>query len=465
LSALAELERPLPTTLPLGKGTAVFCTGHCNQPGRRLRALEILVDGEPHRAAAFGMPRPDLPPGHSGFWGTVPVGPRDAPGIVTVSLRIALSGGSIETVPLGEIQIVESDAPARPARAASEEIAVCMATFEPDAALFARQIESLRAQTDQRWSCVISDDCSAPQSFERLVEIVGGDDRFTVSRSEQRLGFYRNFERALQMAPPEAGLVALCDQDDVWRAEKLAVLRDAIGGAALAYCDQRLVTADGAVLRETMWRGRRNNHDSLASMVIANTITGAAMLLRRELLELALPFPDTPGFQFHDHWLATVGLAAGPVAYVDRPLYDYVQHSGAVFGDLLGGGTRPAPKGTARAQYFYGYLAREVQAQALLVRCDRRLTARKRRALRWLIACDRSLPALAWLALRPLRGLLGRSETLGTELALAQGLLWRRLASFQARLPRMRRGPFADASAPPPQEFVQSRLRRWRAVM
>ncbi len=332
LSLAAYLERPLPASLPVGRGTAVFCTGHCSHPGQRLRGLEVLRDGTPHRAAAFGMPRPDLPPGHSGFWGTVPVPAADRAGAVRFELRARFSGDSVTTVPLGEIPIV---APAGMGAMPTDPglIAVCMATFEPNPTLFDRQIQSLRAQTHEQWVCVISDDCSQPQSFERILETVGDDNRFTVSRSEQRLGFYRNFERALEMAPTQAQLVALCDQDDLWRPEKLTVLRDALGGAALAYCDQRLVSADGVVLRDTLWRGRRNNYDNLASMVVANTITGAAMLLRREVVELALPFPDTPGFQFHDHWLASVGLAAGQVAYVERPLYDYVQHAGAVFGE------------------------------------------------------------------------------------------------------------------------------------
>ena len=91
------------------------------------------------------------------------------------------------------------------------------------------------------------------------------------------------------------GAVALCDQDDRWHPEKLAVLREAIGGAGLVYSDQRLVDADGRVLRDTLWHGRRNNHTDLTSMLVANTITGAAMMLRREVAELALPFPDTPG--------------------------------------------------------------------------------------------------------------------------------------------------------------------------
>ena len=78
------------------------------------------------------------------------------------------------------------------------------------------------------------------------------------------------------------------------------MLRAALGGAMLVYSDQRLVDADGRVLRDTLWEGRRNNHTDLASLLVANTITGAAMLFRREVAELALPFPDAPGVQFHD---------------------------------------------------------------------------------------------------------------------------------------------------------------------
>ena len=106
-----------------------------------------------------------------------------------------------------------------------------MATFEPDLALFRAQVESLRAQTDERWVCVVSDDASAPEHFERIRAELGDDPRFLLSRSEERLGFYRNFERALALAPAEAELIALCDQDDRWHPDKLAVLRAALGGA------------------------------------------------------------------------------------------------------------------------------------------------------------------------------------------------------------------------------------------
>jgi glycosyltransferase involved in cell wall biosynthesis len=313
---------------------------------------------------------------------------------------------------------------------------------------------------------MISDDHSSPERFAALRDVVAGDERFVVSRSDRRVGFYRNFERALQMAPREAELIALCDQDDRWHPDKLEVLRGALGGAQLVYCDQRLVDADGRVQRETLWAGRRNNHTSLASLLVANTITGAATLFRREVAELALPFPETPGLQFHDHWLGLVALAAGDVAYVDRPLYDYVQHAGAVFGDVTSGEPeRPLRTGLrgGRGAYFLGYLAREVQAQALLARCADRLSASKRRALERYIAADHSPVAFAWLAARSLRVLVGRNETLASERELVHGIAWRWLVPLLAHGARRPGRRPLDASVPDVLSFEQKRLRRWRA--
>jgi Glycosyl transferase family 2 len=463
---VVDLERPLPASLPVGATTALFVLGTCMHPDDQIADLWVAVDGVRHRVTAFGMPRPDRPRPRSGFWATVPLRAREDAGAIELELVARLASGADVGARLGSIDVVVRSRPAAPeavpGRPGAGLIAVCMATFEPDEALFRAQIESLRAQRDDCWICVISDDCSRPEAFERIVRILGDDRRFAISRSDERLGFYRNFERALTMAPPEAQLIALCDQDDRWHPDKLPSLRTALGDAQLVYSDQRLVDAGGRVLRETLWKGRRNNFANIASQLVANTITGAAMLFRREVLELAVPFPDSPGFQFHDHWLGLVAMAAGDVAYVDRPLYDYVQHAGAVFGDVTSGarsrGARWRFLEASRAAYFHGYLSREVQAQTALLRCAGRLAPGKRRALQRFVDCDRSPSAFAWLALRPLRLLIGRTETLGSEAAMARGILWRAVAQ-RGPLPRR----LADASVPPPERFDQRRLRRWRA--
>jgi glycosyltransferase involved in cell wall biosynthesis len=410
-----------PATLPAGTASAIFLAGSADAE------LELTVDGVAYPVQRVGP----------WFWATVDVTARAGP----IEVR---AGDQL----LATIEVVEP-APAAPQ---SDLIAVCMATFDPDPALFRVQVESLRAQTDERWTCVIRDDGSSEERFAELLSAIDGDARFAVHRSERRLGFYRNFERAIGLAPPEAGLLALADQDDRWHPEKLATLRAALGSAALAYSDQRLTDAAGRVLRDTLWQGRRNNHTDIASQLVANTVAGAAVLFPRRLLDVALPFPHVPGVPFHDHWLGLAAMAAGEVAFVDRPLYDYVQHRGAVFGDVAAGdrGARRADLRTRwRAAYFYGYVPRAVYARTLLLRTVPE--ADGRRALRRFVAAERSAAALAWLAGRSTRTLAGRNETLGSELDLARGVLWRRL------------GAGGDASLPPVESFEQRRMRRWRA--
>jgi O-antigen biosynthesis protein len=228
-----------------------------------------------------------------------------------------------------------------------------------------------------------------------------------------------------------------------------------------------------------MWQGRRNNHTNLASLLISNTIVGASCLIRRRAVERALPFPSGPGWDFHDHWLVLVALSTGEVAYVDRPLYDQVQHPGAVLGRVGADDEAPPVKranlrawieqrrgfiGRWRSAYFSMYLQREFHARLLLERCGAQLARRKRRALRRVVAAARSPLAFLWLACRPIRSMFGRNETLGIESVLVRGILWRYLIVLRT-LGRRRPGAGeedASATSPMPQKLVP-RQRRWLA--
>jgi glycosyltransferase involved in cell wall biosynthesis len=506
------LDRRLPGAVQVGRAMVVFCVGTCFHRHRRVAEVAITVNGVRHRPIAQRMPRlgrfrelhPALPPEEaasverdpqssrdpelrsyrSGFWATIPIGPQERPGELELRAEARLGDGTTATAPLGTIAVVERPEPpsyeSLPGAAAHPLIAICMATFNPDIELFRTQVESIRAQTDRNWVCLISDDCSAPERFEAIAETVAGDGRFVLSRAEKHLSFYRNFERALGMVPSEAELVALSDQDDRWYPDKLESLREAIGSAELAYSDLRRVDAEGNVRGETLWQGRRNNHTNLASLLISNTMVGAACLFRRRVIDRALPFPDGPGWDFHDHWLALVAMGLGDVAYVDRPLYDYVQHPGAILGRVASQ-QEPSPGvkfgglrawlgrwrgffGRWRSAYFTLYLQREFQAQVLLARCGADLTPRKRRALRLVVAAARSPLAFAWLAVRPARALFGRNETLRVEEVLVKGILWRYLIALRTwRRERPGRSK-NDASVPffEPQSLGR-RQRRWLA--
>jgi glycosyltransferase involved in cell wall biosynthesis len=308
-------------------------------------------------------------------------------------------------------------------------VGICLATHEPDRELFAVQVDSIRGQTHDDWVCVVSDDASGSAGVATIESVLGGDPRFVLSRSPERLGFYRNFERALTLLPDGPGLVAFADQDDRWHPDKLEALAAALGAADLVHSDARIIDRDGGLISPTYWTGRRPNQGDLASLLVANTVTGAASLFRRELLRRALPFPELPGRPYHDQWLAAVALARGEIAYVDRPLYDYVQHEAAVLGHV-GSGERAAERapGGRRARWRAAYEEETrrvvLMAEALALRCEPLPDPSRRDALHRLSNLERSPAAVAWLTARALRESRDRTETAGAERTLLAGLLW-----------------------------------------
>jgi glycosyltransferase involved in cell wall biosynthesis len=337
--------------------------------------------------------------------------------------------------------------------AEGDEIAICMATFNPDPGLFGRQVDSIRAQDGGDWTCIVCDDGSDTDSLAEIKAVLGSDERFQLHVHGERLGFYRNFERALGLVPAAARFVAFCDQDDRWYPQKLRLLREAFGpGVNLAYSDMRIVGADGAVISDTYWNRRRNNSTDLLSLLIANTVSGTACMFRRQLLDYALPFPLRAEGAFHDRWIALVALALGDLAYVDAPLLDYVQHGAAAIGHDRAnrGGVRRRDLGEWRqtlARLRSGELARRwnsayadvylriaVEAATLEQRCGPQMAPAKRRAAHRIAVADHSPLAVPWLQLRSMRRHLGRDETLGVERGLARGIAWHQLGRARAKV-------------------------------
>jgi glycosyl transferase family 2 len=290
-------------------------------------------------------------------------------------------------------------------------VAVCLATHRPDPALLRRQLASLDAQTYADRVLVREDD-------------------------EAGSGAYRAFERCVARVPGDVGFVAPCDQDDVWHPEKLAVLTGALEttGALLAYSDLRIVRPDGTVLSETYWTDRSGDAGGLGDLLATNVVTGAASVLRREVLDVALPFPREVDGSYHDHWLALCALALGDLASVARPLVDYVQHGANVVGHAP---RRPGP-GTPRATEPWRVRARrdrerhvvrpQVMARALLDRAGERMAPAKRRAAERAARGDDRLADVARIVARAAREQVRPRRTLDAHRRAARGAIEQRLA-------------------------------------
>jgi glycosyltransferase involved in cell wall biosynthesis len=493
-----QLDYPLPEQLAVGAGTALFVCGWCFSPSRAIRSLVFVIDGELQPVAFHSMPRSDVfkalhpeidpyssPPSdpkspddpklrsfRSGFWGIARVRSRDHAQDCEILLRAELADGSEAVAEIA--RITTSDHLEQPLDIPKGEggggplVAICMATYEPSLELYRRQLDSIRTQTHRNWICIISDDSTSPRRFAAMQDAVRDDPRFVLSRSPRRLHFYHNFERALSLAPECADYIAMADQDDSWHPDKIETLLRELGDAQLVYSDARIVRPDGAIIADTYWGRRRNNHDDPASLLMANSVTGAASLFPRELLDFALPFPPRQFTHFHDHWVALTARSLGEIAFVDRPLYDYTQHGEAVLGHATATRTPPALRqrlsALSRSQaervrrwrlHYYVDCCRLMQFVTVLnMRCGERMSASTRRALNRFPEADRSALALADLARRGLRELVGRPETLGAEIALFDAFVWRRLLVSATRgLERPRRRLRIDAR--PPMTLVQ----------
>jgi len=221
-------------------------------------------------------------------------------------------------------------------------ISVVICTFNGEQFL-APQLESILAQTLLPEEIVVSDDGSTDRTLELAREIsasssVAKSIRWVTTSRKKPLGPAKNFEQALGRA--SQGLIALADQDDVWIPEKLQVLAHRLGrepSAALVHSDARLIDGrgiKGLTLMKTLGvtRAELRNLEKgrgLAALMRRNLVTGATVMIRRELLEKASPFPH--GWM-HDEWLGLVAALQGALVFEKGTLVEYRQHGNNAIG-------------------------------------------------------------------------------------------------------------------------------------
>jgi hypothetical protein len=469
-----SLDVDVPREIAVGAGTTLFLYGACWHPSREMRGLEVQLGERRSAVEEFGMPRRDIyidaerarlrsldpesdwmppyavaatsigepprgsPSYRSGFWAFVDIPPIDEPKEVEIGLRALLEDGRASSAQVRTTRLApaaDSDWVQPPPQTPSEDeplVVICMATFNPEMTQFTAQVRSIEAQTHRNWICVVSDDDSREEVQREMAALLAADARFVFRPQRLRLGFYRNFERALAAVPPHAEYVALSDQDDRWYPEKLETLVASAADHQLVFSDMRVIDDAGTVLTETFWDHRPNNTTELDRLLLMNTVTGAASLFRRELLDLVLPFPPRIGPRaIHDQWIAAVALATGRIGFVAEPLHDYVQHRSSVLGHPTAHRSAQAPGATERARrlifgqreiYFGDYCRLQVVARTLLLRCEPGMEAGKARAVRRLLRLG-SPAGIARLSMRALTP-RSRSASFGEERKLLRSVAW-----------------------------------------
>ena len=223
----------------------------------------------------------------------------------------------------------------RPTLSARDDtVTILLASFR-GAAFIGAQLESIAAQSHGNWRLVVSDDGSDDGTREIVAD-------FAASRSAGQVrlidgpqrGATQNFLHLLSVAPD--GMIALCDQDDVWFPDKLARAVQALApqGGPAHYAARTIITDEGlAPMAESRHFPRPLGfRNALVQAIMAGNTSvfnaQAAAVLRR----CVSPAQDHD-IHSHDWWAYQITAGAGAALIHDkRPALFYRQHARSEMG-------------------------------------------------------------------------------------------------------------------------------------
>lgn len=218
---------------------------------------------------------------------------------------------------------------------------ILMAVFN-GAAVLPAQLDSLAAQTHGDWTLWASDDGATDESRAVLTRFA--QDHPVTLLDGPGNGSAANFLSLIAQAPE--GMVALCDQDDIWLPGKLARavahLARLDPGTPALYCSRTLVwdpvTDHRRLSRAYPWP------PDFGNALVENIAPGNTIVLNAAAAALARQAaPRVGDIYAHDWWLyLLVSGAGGAVIWDPEPTLLYRQHGGNLIGsgDTLRAGLR-----------------------------------------------------------------------------------------------------------------------------
>jgi len=216
---------------------------------------------------------------------------------------------------------------------AAQAVCILLATYNGERFL-AEQLDSLMKQTYQNWKVLIHDDCSTDKTPEIIARYAKRyPDNIELLDDKKCCGGARNnFAHLLEHARGE--YIMFCDQDDVWKPDKIELTMKKMAEldqtfpdeALLVHTDLEVADEQLHIINNSLWHFQNliPQQRSLNNLLIQNNITGCSVMINRKLVRFSLPIPE--GAMMHDWWIALVAASFGKIAYVDKATLLYRQH-------------------------------------------------------------------------------------------------------------------------------------------
>lgn len=199
-------------------------------------------------------------------------------------------------------------------------VSVALCTFNGEAYL-KTQLESLVHQTYPKLEIIAVDDASSDSTLSILQAYAKIYPQIKIFQNQTRLGFVKNFEKAIQLCTGD--YIALCDQDDDWLLTKIERLVKEIGTHTLIYHNSLFFDHQGKSIDKKMSdRFRLQAITDPRHLLLFNCISGHSLLFKKTLVPQLLPIQAV----YHDWWIAYVAANLGTIGYLEECLVNYRQY-------------------------------------------------------------------------------------------------------------------------------------------
>ncbi|OWV83250.1 hypothetical protein ATY79_14825 [Rhizobium sp. R693] len=230
----------------------------------------------------------------------------------------------------------------------NQRISIVLATFNGERFLD-QQLQSLLSQTVKPFEVIVSDDNSTDHT-DGLIVSFEKRAPFPVRRLKNKpsLGFRENFLNAASKASGD--WIAFCDQDDIWRRDKLEVCQGffTAEGVTQIVHQARLIDSSGTAIGSFNQGIERTSVRPALFYDVWHTFLGFSMMVRRDVMN-TLPFSERfvdyiepKHLIAHDRWGFFLAQTLGKTVEIAEPLVCYRQHASNLFGKSGRGSTQAA---------------------------------------------------------------------------------------------------------------------------
>lgn len=197
-------------------------------------------------------------------------------------------------------------------------ISVCIATYNGEN-FIKEQLDSILIQLNSDDELIISDDSSTDNTLKIIHSY--HDKRIKLLPNQTFHSPIYNFENALKYA--KGDFIFLSDQDDVWEANKIEVMLSHLSQYSLVVSNCSIVDKNGGIIREAYFNDE-NFKKGVFRNLVHNNYLGCCMAFRREILDIALPFPTK--IAMHDIWLGLCASFFFSTIFIPDKLIRYRRH-------------------------------------------------------------------------------------------------------------------------------------------